>query len=45
LRGTLQRFSERVRAVEQAAKAQGTSASEMPAAELDALWERNKRGD
>jgi len=44
LRETLQRFSERVGRVEQGAKAQGKSAGELPAQELDELWERAKTG-
>jgi tetrapyrrole methylase family protein/MazG family protein/ATP diphosphatase len=42
LRKTLLRFTERVRAVERAAAAQGSSPERLGAAELDRLWEAAK---
>ncbi len=45
LRGTLERFAQRVRAVEQAAAAQGRELDAMSAAELDALWREAKAAE
>jgi tetrapyrrole methylase family protein/MazG family protein/ATP diphosphatase len=42
LRETLLRFGERVRAVETSAKATGRPVDQIPAAELDAMWEAAK---
>ena len=43
--GTTERFSTRFRAVEAAAKAQGRNLKDMTLEEMDALWEKAKRGD
>jgi len=42
LRGTLDRFGQRVSRVEDAVKTQGSQLSELSAAQLDALWEQAK---
>ena len=43
--GTTERFSTRFRAVEAAAKAQGRNLKDMTLEEMDALWDKAKRGE
>jgi len=45
LRGTLDRFTDRVQAAEALARADGATLPQLDDAARDALWQRVKRGD